>query len=143
MAIAPPTPVEVEVHPATEADLPQVEELARAIWPVSYAGVISGEQITYMLDWMYSQDTLEAEFVQGVRFDLLRIDGESVGFVSYGPIEAGEIVKLHKLYVMPGCHGQGLGSLLLRHAEAVCYSESAAAMELNVNRKNVRAIRAY
>ncbi len=136
-------PADVEIRPASEADLLQIEELARAIWPVSYAGVISDEQIAYMLDWMYSQDALGEQFAAGVRFDLLLLHGEAVGFVAYGPIGAGEVVKLNKLYLMPGCHGAGLGSKLLQRAEAVCFAERAAGMELRVNRKNASAIRAY
>jgi GNAT superfamily N-acetyltransferase len=134
---------DVEIRLACEADLPEIETLARAIWPASYAGVISDEQIAYMLDWMYSQTQLTADFAAGIRFDLLEIHGEAAGFVSYGPVVAGETVKLHKLYLMPGTRGQGLGSKLLQHAEAVCFAAQAAAMELRVNRGNTSAVRAY
>ncbi len=136
-------PADVEIRPAREADLPEIEMLARAIWPVVYAGVISDEQIAYMLDWMYSQAALAEQFASGVRFDLLEIYGEAAGFVSYGPVVAGETIKLHKLYLMPGCHGQRLGSKLLQRAEAECFAGEAAGMELRVNRSNASAIRAY
>ena len=84
MNAAPPD--RTEIIRATEADLPAISELAGVIWRACYPGIISHAQIDYMLARMYALDTLREEIrSQGIRYDLLLVDGKPAGFASYGP----------------------------------------------------------
>ena len=133
-----------EILPVSEADLPAVADLAGVIWRAYYPGIISREQIEFMLARMYSQATLREELhSRQIRFYRLR-QGECVGgFASLGPTESAEVMKLHKLYLLPAWHGRGLGSLLLKHCEAEAARCGAQRLILAVNKRNTRAIAAY
>jgi hypothetical protein len=74
------------IVPAGEADLPALAELAGVIWRACYPGIISDEQIEFMLARMYDQATLGEELrSQGVHFYRLLADGRFAGFASIGP----------------------------------------------------------
>ncbi len=78
-----------EIVRATEADLPAIAELARVVWRTCYPGIITHEQIDYMLAQMYALDVLRDEIrSQRIRYDLLFVDGKPAGFASYGPVAA-------------------------------------------------------
>lgn len=134
----------MEIIRATEADLPAISELAGAIWRACYPGIISSEQIDYMLARMYAPAVLREEIrSQGIRYDLLLADGKPAGFASYGPASEASVMKLHKLYLLPELHGHGLGSRLLQHCEQEVRAAGAHRLILSVNKRNARAIAAY
>ena len=133
-----------QIIQATEADLPAIARLAEVIWRAHYPGIISTEQIDYMLARMYSLETLREEICRrGIRYERLLAGGEMVGFASYGPAEKPGLFKLHKIYLHPAWHGRGLGSLLLRHCEEEARRLGAERLTLTVNKKNAKAITAY
>jgi ribosomal protein S18 acetylase RimI-like enzyme len=132
------------IEPAGEADLPAVSALAAVIWRACYPGVITVEQIDYMLPRMYAPETLREEIrSQGIRYDRLLVGNEFVGFAAYGPVAQPTVFKLHKLYLHPDYHGRGLGSLLLKHCEAQAARLGGRRLVLNVNKNNTKAIAVY
>ena len=120
-----------------------MRSLAREIWPACYRDIISPQQVAYMLERMYSLERLRADMTAGIAFDLLLEDNVPIGFASYGSAKTPGTCKLHKLYLQPSHHGQGLGSLLLRHVIAVARTRNFAKLELNVNKLNTDAIAVY
>ncbi|MGA2278675.1 MAG: GNAT family N-acetyltransferase [Verrucomicrobiota bacterium] len=129
---------------ATEAGLPAISGLAGVIWRACYPGIITHEQIDYMLARMYALDVLRDEIhFQGICYDLLLVDGKPVGFASYGPTPEPGVVKLHKLYLLPELHGRGLGSRLLQQVEHEVRAGAGHRLILSVNKRNTRAIAAY
>ena len=129
---------------ATEANLPAISKLAGVIWRACYPGVITHEQIDYMLARMYSLDVLRDEIrSQGIRHDLLLVDGKPAGFASYGPTPEPGVIKLHKLYLLVELHGRGLGTRLLQHVEREVRAGAGRRLVLSVNKRNARAIAAY
>lgn len=133
-----------EIVRATEAGLPAISELAGVIWRACYPGIITSEQIDYMLARMYSLDVLRDEIrSQGICYDRLLLDGELAGFASYGPTSEPGVIKLHKLYLLPELHGRGLGSRLLQHVEREVRTGGARRLILSVNKRNANAIAAY
>jgi GNAT superfamily N-acetyltransferase len=129
---------------AIESDLPALAELAGVIWRACYPGIISLEQIEYMLARMYALDTLRDEIhSQGIQFYRLLLDTQFVGFASLGPTDTAEVTKLHKLYLRLELHGHGLGSLLLHHCENEAQGSGARRLILAVNKRNSRALAAY
>lgn len=142
---------------ATEADLPAISQLAGVIWRACYPGIITRAQIDYMLARMYAPNVLRDEIrSQGIRYDILLMDGQPAGFASYGPAEAGTPLrgvrtgqravptfKLHKLYLLPQLQGRGLGSRLLQHCAREARAAGAHRLNLSVNKRNAKAIAAY
>lgn len=129
-------------HAASEEDIPALRDLATRIWRVSYADLISPGQMAYMLAWMYSAETIRRELSEGVRWEIVRLAGEDAGFlsVSFG---ADGVAKLHKLYLLPSAQGQGHGQAILRHIFAEAHEREMREVRLQVNKGNVRALRAY
>jgi diamine N-acetyltransferase len=137
-------PGQTEILPASEEHLHALAELAGVIWRQHYPGIISQEQIEYMLGKMYALDTLRDDLLlQGIHFYRLQVEGRMVGFASIGPLDAPGDWKLHKLYLLPEMHGAGLGSQLLQHCEAEARRFRARRLVLAVNKRNTRPIAAY
>jgi ribosomal protein S18 acetylase RimI-like enzyme len=128
---------------AAPNDIPLLQELARAIWRAHFPGIISVEQIDYMLDRMYATEVIEKEMRAGTCWELIHDDAEPVGFLSYSHDLAAAQLKLHKLYVQVKRHGQGLGRASLGHVMEVASASGAREVSLYVNKKNQKAIRAY
>lgn len=141
---ASPSPVPPHVRLAAPADVPVIRDLASRIWNAVYPGIITREQIDYMLNWMYAEDTLREEIREkDVRYFLMAAGGDDVAFAAYGPQEAVGLAKLHKLYLLPELHGRGLGSRLLQHVHRHAAEAGYTRMILQVNKRNRDAIRAY
>jgi diamine N-acetyltransferase len=130
------------IVPAGPADVAEIVRLAGVIWRASYPGIISAEQIEYMLAQRYAPDLLRYELRHDFRFDRLLVDDESIGFMCYR-LEQPDEAKLHRLYLLPAWQGRGLGSLMLTHCAQECRKLGARRLSLNVNKRNARAIRTY
>jgi ribosomal protein S18 acetylase RimI-like enzyme len=131
------------IQSATPYDIPTLRALARRIWHAYYPGIISREQIDYMLARMYAAKTLRRELSEGVAWDLVRRQTEPVGFIACSFDTASRRVKLDKLYLLPEWHGHGIGRQMLQHIQARSAELGALEIWLQVNKQNIRAIRAY
>ena len=132
------------IVPATEEYLPAIAALAAVTWRACYPGIITMEQIDYMLVRMYAPEVLRDEIrSQDVRYDRLLVNCELAGFASHGPTTEAGVTKLHKLYLLPELHGRGLGSRLLQHVEREVRHPGARRLILSVNKRNAKAIAAY
>jgi diamine N-acetyltransferase len=139
-----PAAPRVQILPALEEHLPALAELAGVIWRQHYPGIISHEQIEYMLGKMYALDTLRTELREKqIRFWRLLVEDEFIGFASIGPTPEPGVMKLHKCYLLPAQHGRGHGSRLLQHCEQEARNLGAKRLILAVNKQNVKAIAAY
>jgi len=130
-------------RPATLADLPLLQRLARETWHAHYPGIISLEQIDYMLERMYGDTTIANELARGVAWDVIHADGEPIGFLSHSHDHAHHRVNLHKLYVLPAWHGTGVGKAGILRVRQYAIALHASTVSLYVNKKNTKAIRAY
>lgn len=133
----------IEIIPAGKEHLAGVQQIAHQIWFEHYPGIISKEQIRYMLERDYSIESLSHDLENGTSIDRLIVDDELQGFAAYGPCDETSDCKLHKLYVSKSFHGLGLGSMLLAHVEKQCAHRGARRLILSVNKRNEKAIHAY
>lgn len=128
---------------AVPDDLPAIQNIANTIWYEHYPGIISDEQIAYMLALDYSLESMNRDLTTGISMDKLMVGETLAGFTAYGPTGQVEVVKLHKLYLLQSFHGQGLGSMLLTHVEEKCRSDGFKSIILTVNKNNRIASKAY
>jgi GNAT superfamily N-acetyltransferase len=128
------------LHPA---DIDSLLSLAHRIWHAHYPDIISIDQIEYMLSRGYTRKVILDEIEgQGISWIIIRDGATMIGFISIGPY-GDSIIKLHKLYLLPEYHGQGIGSRALTEVEQLAKQQKATTLVLNVNRYNQKAIVAY
>ena len=127
---------------ASEDDTVLLRTLAREIWTTYYPGIISMEQIEYMLNRMYSAETIRKEINEGVYWELLYLENMPIGFLSITSTKDG-IAKLNKLYMKNTCHGKGFGQQALSHVTDFARRNKLKEVYLTVNKENSKAIKAY
>lgn len=126
-----------------DSEIESLIPLAHRIWHAHYPGIITTEQIDYMLERGYTPQIIRDEIDhQGVIWLAIKDDGDMIGFASVGPYAPG-VMKLHKLYLLPEHHGSGIGARALAEVERIARNQVATALVLNVNRHNIKAIKAY
>lgn len=135
----------VVIESATgDGHLSEIQQLAYAIWREHYPGIISSEQIEYMLRAGYRLDALRRDLTQHqIRYDRALIAGRLVGFSAYGPHPDADVLMLHKLYVDAAQRGRGCARKLIGVASAYALSHSLDGIVLRVNKANQIAIAAY
>lgn len=128
----------LDIRKATTADISTIQKLASEAFPHTYREILSSEQIEYMMDWMYSSESLLRQMEEERHIYFLAYHGEiPVGYLSIQP-EGDGIFHLQKLYLLPACQGMGWGRQLFFHAVGVIKALHPAPcrMLLNVNRRN-------
>lgn len=128
----------VLIKDATLNDIPTIRQIAVSTWWPAYSEILSKEQITYMLNTLYSEETLQKIMKNGSQAFIFVENGQGAqGFAAYGKKDDNPaIVKLHKLYVLPESHGKGYGKLLIQEVARRAVLENITILELNVNRFN-------
>ena len=136
---------EIVIAPATEdVHLSDIQKLAYAIWREHYPGIISSEQIEYMLREGYSLEALQRDLAQdGIRYDRALAEGVLVGFSSYGPHSDADALMIHKLYVEASQRSRGCARKLVEAASEHALANSLNRVILRVNKHNRVAIAAY
>ena len=146
---------EIQITPADLNDRAFIRSVSERTWPSTYGHIISQEQINFMLDWMYSDASLEKQMHSGCAFYIASIkkeDGkwDAVGFCSVSPDDekeegennstekvAGSTAhKLNKLYVLPSAQGTGAGKALLNKSIEVAKASGSSSIFLQVNKLN-------
>ncbi len=112
----------MDVRLATAVELPILESLAREIWPHTYADIITIEQMDFMLNWMYSTETLITQQQAGHEFYILQ--------------KTGDEMKVNKVYVLPTAQGLGAGKKLMDKAIERAKAKQCTYIFLQVNRAN-------
>ena len=127
----------MEIRQLEKDELSVVQELAYRIWPSTYSEILSQEQMLYMLNWMYSIETLEKSTESDHHFFDIFDGNQAVGFLDVElncPEPNG--MKLQKIYVLPEKQGLGLGKTLLNFAIDFGKKQGMRHLSLQVNRYN-------
>jgi ribosomal protein S18 acetylase RimI-like enzyme len=123
------------IRNATTTDIPLLRELCLQVWPQTYAAILSPAQIAYMLELMYSPESLTTEMQQGVQFLLCHDDHAAIGFAAFRAL-TNTTYKLDKLYVLAEHQGKGAGRFIIDHIVAHITQLGAQSLELQVNKHN-------
>ncbi|MCQ2143808.1 MAG: GNAT family N-acetyltransferase [Bacteroidales bacterium] len=128
------------IRKSTVNDVPKLREMAEIAFRDTYRTILSPEQMEYMMDWMYSEESLEAQIldkghiyyiVEGKGYVSIRPDGELP--------DGRPLFHLEKIYVLPDFKGQGLGRMFFSTAVEEARRLAGGRpfrIELNVNRSN-------
>lgn len=132
----------IQIRPVTPPDIPAISALAREIWQASYPGIITQEQIDFMLEQRYGHERLYDDLEDADKWLDQAFDGERrVGF-AFCEIYKGEF-KLDKLYIHPDVQRQGVGGQLIAHVAARAKKLGYPVVILAVNKRNEKAINSY
>ena len=128
---------------AEVTDLSKVETVARATWPVAYAGIIPDEVQRRLLDRWYSWESLsQALAAQGSSFFVAESGGDVIGFAQFVRRSA-ESVELTRIYVLPDRQRSGVGRRLLDVGLTDFAAEGLTNLTVEVERDNVQGRRFY
>lgn len=128
------------IRKASTDDIPLIHDLAEIAFRDTYKDILSPEQMEYMMDWMYSEESLTHQmtvadhifFIEdGKGYASFRFDGHTD--------DDRELFHLEKLYVLPEYQKSGLGRRLFEKVleeAASAASGDSYRIELNVNRNN-------
>jgi len=130
---------EIIITRAGLSDRAFIRSVSERTWPSTYGHIISQDQIDFMLDWMYSDASLEKQMNTGCEFYIASKQNDNgdldpVGFCSVSPEDGAH--KLNKLYVLPAAQGTGAGKALLNKAIEVAKAAGATSLFLQVNKQN-------
>ena len=135
--------LDVLITPVAPADVDSVVALARLVWQQTYPGIITQEQIDFMLEQRYNPQRLFEELTMPlVWWDQAIVDGQRAGFSSCMVTGGGEM-KLDKLYVDPARQRSGIGARLIEQVVSRARAAGCPTLILAVNKRNERAIAAY
>jgi ribosomal protein S18 acetylase RimI-like enzyme len=126
---------------ATLDDISVIQQIAYHTWPSTYGGIISEAQIKYMLDLMYSTESLIQQMAKGHQFYLFEkeqpatSENEVLGFASVSNESSG-VFKLNKLYIVPTAQKTGAGKALLSAVKGYALQNGGKELILQVNKQN-------
>jgi GNAT superfamily N-acetyltransferase len=126
------------IRQATINDLETIRQIAEDTWWATYSPILEKEQISFMLNEIYSVEKISHQLNTGSQaYLLLMDDGRPVAFAAYSPREEDpEIYKLHKLYCLPETQGKGYGKVLINEVANKTTEAGKNTLDLNVNRYN-------
>jgi ribosomal protein S18 acetylase RimI-like enzyme len=125
---------------ATKNDVALIAHLADSIWKKHYITIITMDQINYMLDKMYSAESLTKQMSEGHEFTLVYGNEKPIGYISLNTPD-GKNYFLHKFYIEVNDQAKGIGSKLFAHV--LEQMPNAETIELYVNRENYKTVNFY
>jgi len=129
----------VTFRPASDADVDTIAKLAHKIWHEHYPGIITVEQINYMLGNRYSAERIAEQMRAGEKFFLAESDTEPVAYASV-ELKDG-YYYLHKFYIDVAKHRSGTGAKFFNYL--LQQIDTTKPIRLQVNRQNFKAINFY
>lgn len=126
---------DLNIRKADAKAIPLIRELVFKIWPQTYAAILSQDKIDYMLEFMYSESSLEKQMNNGSQFILVYENEEPVGYAAYLP-KSPAIYKLDKIYVLQNQQGKGTGKYIINYIIDEIKKKGATALQLQVHREN-------
>jgi RimJ/RimL family protein N-acetyltransferase len=124
----------------TEKDIPLISRLAEITWNQHYPSIIGQQQVDYMLNLMYStQSLLEQMKQKGHLFYSIDLGNESIGFISVHKLNNDDWF-LNKYYINQQKAARGIGS---RSFKLLLEKINPRTITLTVNRKNHKSVNFY
>lgn len=130
----------LQLREAEEKDIQTIRTLAREIWHQHYPAIISHEQIDYMLQLMYSGESLKEQMLlKHHRFFLIQLNETAFGFMSLHEEDRGKWF-LNKFYIDQSKSSKGYGTQAL---QLIIAKLKPKKITLTVNRQNFKSVNFY
>lgn len=128
----------IEIIEGDLSHIPVIQKIATVTWPSTFENILSATQISYMLNLMYSENSLKEQMTKQNHIFLLAKRGiDFLGFSSYEINFKNSLkTKIHKIYILPNAQGFGIGKLFLNTIENTAISSKNSFLSLNVNKYN-------
>jgi GNAT superfamily N-acetyltransferase len=127
----------LSIRIAEPDDLNTIGFLAQQIWPPTYRSILREEQLEYMMNLFYSPASLKKQILEEKHVFVIAEEGnEPLGFASFSNTETAGDFKLHKIYILPGQQGKGIGKAIIDFVIEQVKPMGANRLLLNVNRYN-------
>jgi RimJ/RimL family protein N-acetyltransferase len=131
----------VSIKKANQHDFEIIANLAKYIWNHHYVPIIGIEQVNYMLEKIYSKESLlEQISLKKHDFYLVVLNDLPVGFISIS-FENITDLWIHKFYISQDYQGKGFGEKVFY--EIIKKINEPKQIRLTVNRQNYKSINFY
>jgi len=134
-----------ELIPVTTDDqLHELAVLAEGIWHECFPGIISEEQINYMVERFQSYNAMCRQISdEGYNYFFVCDDGQIAGYTGFVLHPEEKYMFLSKLYLRSDFRGRGLSSAAIDELCNICRRERLERIRLTVNINNCQAINVY
>ncbi len=135
----------VEFKKIEITDWAKIQKIAYETWPNTFGQVIPEEQINYMLQLIYNEESLKKQILEkSHNFILAEKDNQPLGFTSYEINYNSEPqLMIHKLYILPATQGLGIGTKFLNLLSGIAQVNKNNQLSLKVYYENTKAIGFY
>ena len=123
----------IQIRPAEREDLEILAAIEQAAFSLSLQSGLDPRS--------HSVHALNLAFSQALSFDVVQLQGETVGFQLSARSESG--AHLVRMTIKPACQGKGLGSALLAHALKGYYKAGLTSVSLNTQKDNISSQALY
>ena len=120
-----------------------LRSLTHKIWRQHFPGIISSEQIEYMLHKFYGVSGILKKLWVGEVFYLVRSGNEYVGYFSYTLEPKAKKAQLNKFFLLKEFRGRGIAHAAFQHIIRRCEEAGCKSIWLAINRKNSDSIAAW
>ena len=135
------------IRRASPEDIPVIRAMADVCFRDTYRTILSPEQMEYMMDWMYSEQSLQRQMNRdGHVFFLAEMEGTPCAYFSVQPLglqdDGDYLFEFQKMYLLPDYKGRGIGRYLVEHVFQFVREAAGGwpcRIELHVNRNNPAA----
>lgn len=131
----------MNIRRAEKSDIELIRQLADVAFRDTYKDILSADQMEYMMEWMYSSESMERQMDEGHVYFIVSDGNRNVGYLSLEPqgsTEGVNVYHLQKLYLLPEEQGKGYGRRMFQFAVDYVRGQGnlPSRIELNVNRNN-------
>ena len=126
-----------------DSDIRLIAQMAQEIWNEAFSGIITQEQINYMVDKYQSYHAMKDQIEnQGYTYFIISKDGKDAGYCGV-QVKEDNSLYLSKMYLLKEARGQRLFEQMTNHLIKLCRDKGISRIWLTVNKHNDRAIAAY
>jgi diamine N-acetyltransferase len=128
----------ITISEAAITDIPIIQDIANKTWPNTYGEILSSEQLEYMMNLIYSEESLLNQIQKRQQLFFIVNDGiTNIAFFSIEHQYNNEaITRINKIYILPQAHGKGIGKYLIDTITTLAKEKESKKLSLNVNKYN-------
>lgn len=127
----------MRLTPFTEENYQNIYAFMAPLWKDTYQTIIPETQIEFLLQKYFSAEGIRHYRDVGYEYYVIESEqGEWAGTLVYQRRQEG--IYIDKLYILPAFRGKGYPAFVFNELQ-----NEGEALFLNVNQKNVRAVRCY